>query len=182
MHLFKTKPKNKSLPFVCISLLYIELWHVCFDRSTTAFRFDYMRQTGEIVSSEASQGRHSGPYLLSVKHTRAVEGVTNLRRHIISWSASNNNSYGEQSCSDLCDCGSRCRYESYTKLFYLHLSRQQIPMLFKYSGLRLLLNSLTVQFPLSRIELGLNDFCFDKFSCESSSPPCNTNKIFFAVL
>ena len=37
-----------------------------------------MRQTEEILSSEALQGLHSGPYLLSVKHPRAVEGVTNI--------------------------------------------------------------------------------------------------------
>ena len=39
---------------------------------------DYIRQNEEILSSEALQGRHSGPNLLSVKHARAVEGVTNF--------------------------------------------------------------------------------------------------------
>ena len=37
-----------------------------------------MRQTEEILSSEALQGHHSVPYLLSVKHTRALESVTNF--------------------------------------------------------------------------------------------------------
>mgnify|MGYP001797499573 FL=1 len=37
-----------------------------------------MRHTEEILSSEALQGLHSGSYLLSVKHTRAEEGVTNF--------------------------------------------------------------------------------------------------------
>ena len=122
---------------ICHLKEYNQLWHVCFDRSTTALRCDFMRQTEEILSSEALQGHHSGTYLLSVKHTRAVEGVTNLRRHIISWSASNNNSYGEQSCSDLCDCGSRCRYEIHSiarqKFLNLNLSCQLIPTLFKYT-------------------------------------------------
>ena len=42
------------------------------------YRFKMWLQNEEILSSEALQGRHSAPYLLSVKHTRAVEGVTNF--------------------------------------------------------------------------------------------------------